>query len=412
MSGCNTSNQKWSCEYCTYDNWPATKKCTLCRAPKPLRYICEDVQAPEQNIYKLAPLLTPTRPDAGGSAAGMPMTDTSNRWSCEVCTFLNWLTADKCVQCHSWHAPPAARRPPLSVNVSISAVTTPDTSPPRRISPRLSPKSPELTKSVNNDKNKVVVSATTAVTGVPPVKAAPAVGPPSKWSCRACTYDNWPRSVHCVVCGVNRGQSYSCHDDGNVATAAAADRKSPDKPPPPADSPTQNEGATACTPAGETSGGRERRVRRMTRGPRLHDADWLWLAACRGVVDGDPAAIDAYLEMSGDPARSLTRDECTLLARPSAYEAGHTLIHLAIRFRRDDLLTLLLAAADVGGGQARKRMPAHVSPGVATDILRGISDSLRQRKADFRCLFITEIATFSLPAGENLHHFNSEVLGR
>lgn len=27
---------KWVCEYCTYENWPSSLKCTMCRGAKPL----------------------------------------------------------------------------------------------------------------------------------------------------------------------------------------------------------------------------------------------------------------------------------------------------------------------------------------------------------------------------------------
>merc|ERR1719270_948435 len=26
--------------------------------------------------------------------------------------------------------------------------------------------------------------------------------PPSKWNCSACTYENWPRTRKCVLCGI------------------------------------------------------------------------------------------------------------------------------------------------------------------------------------------------------------------
>lgn len=32
---------KWSCEYCTYKNFPSSLKCTMCRGPKP--YLNEDI---------------------------------------------------------------------------------------------------------------------------------------------------------------------------------------------------------------------------------------------------------------------------------------------------------------------------------------------------------------------------------
>lgn len=61
-----------------------------------------------------------------------------------------------------------------------------------------------------------------------------------------------------------------------------------------------------------------------------------------GVVEGDLAAVEAYKSSGGDIARQLTADEVRLLSRPSAFDVGYTLVHLAIRFQRQDMLAILL----------------------------------------------------------------------
>lgn len=132
---------------------------------------------------------------------------------------------------------------------------------------------------------------------------------------------------------------------------------------------------------------------------RLRDVDWLWLMACQGIIEGDVHAVEAYLAANGDPARQLTSDECALLGRPSAYAPGYSLIHLAIRFRREDMLSTLLAAGEMHAGKPRKRVPSYAAPDVAAAIVREISLSLRQRKGDFPCYFVMETATFALPGG-------------
>lgn len=48
-------------------------------------------------------------------------------------------------------------------------------------------------------------------------------------------------------------------------------------------------------------------------------------------MEGDARCVEAYLAMGGDPARALTPHEVALLNRASAFDAGHTLVHLAIR---------------------------------------------------------------------------------
>lgn len=64
---------------------------------------------------------------------------------------------------------------------------------------------------------------------------------------------------------------------------------------------------------------------------RRRNADWTWLNACLAVVQGDPGPVGAYLSAGGDPTRQLTVSEVSLLNRPSAFDSGHTLVHLAIR---------------------------------------------------------------------------------
>lgn len=69
----------------------------------------------------------------------------------------------------------------------------------------------------------------------------------------------------------------------------------------------------------------------------------LFLLLClKGVVEGDLAAVEAYKSSGGDIARQLTSDEVRLLNRPSAFDDGFTLVHLAIRFQRQDMLAVLL----------------------------------------------------------------------
>lgn len=61
------------------------------------------------------------------------------------------------------------------------------------------------------------------------------------------------------------------------------------------------------------------------------DVDALFLEACRGVVDGKIEAVEEYLAAGGDPTRQLTVTEVEVLARPSAFDPGFTLVHLALR---------------------------------------------------------------------------------
>lgn len=116
-----------------------------------------------------------------------------------------------------------------------------------------------------------------------------------------------------------------------------------------------------------------------------------------GVVENNYGAVESYLSCGGNPGRSLTSSEVALLNRNSAYDVGHTLIHLAIRFHREEMLPMLLAQIS-GSGPGIKRVPSYVAPDLASDIRRHFATSLRMRKLSFNCHYITEHATFSLPA--------------
>lgn len=50
-------------------------------------------------------------------------------------------------------------------------------------------------------------------------------------------------------------------------------------------------------------------------------------------MDGDADPVIEYLSVGGDPGRQLNANEVALLKRPSAFDAGYTLVHLAIRFQ-------------------------------------------------------------------------------
>lgn len=74
-----------------------------------------------------------------------------------------------------------------------------------------------------------------------------------------------------------------------------------------------------------------------------------------GVVENNFSAVEAYLSCGGNPGRSLTNTEVALLNRNSAFDVGHTLIHLAIRFHREEMLPMLLAQIS-GSGPGIKRV--------------------------------------------------------
>lgn len=62
---------KWACEYCTYENYPSSVKCTMCRGPKP--FISED-------IYKLRGENTINIDDSCETATGPLENKSKGKW--------------------------------------------------------------------------------------------------------------------------------------------------------------------------------------------------------------------------------------------------------------------------------------------------------------------------------------------
>ncbi|XP_076468727.1 ubiquitin thioesterase ZRANB1-like [Babylonia areolata] len=423
MSGSQSADQKkWSCEYCTYDNWPASKKCTLCQAPRHPQLITDSVNE-EKDIYKMAALAeTNNTICSGGESssnqaavgsnsdskvmnAGTGGNGSGNKWACIMCTFLNWPRAVRCSQCLSSrqkNAPVQSSSPVLPATTTNSSITGSrcDGDTGTGSANSNSPSLPDI-KSVNSDNKSVTTSSRSASSVMPASQIY-------KWSCKVCTYENFPRAAKCTLCGTPRGRTLSDssghHTSGpptNVSTSRSELRniskhqghlQTEAHPVESVDS-SHSQDLAGATGAG-TSFVEDCQLQILRR--RLRDKDWLWLNACQGVVDGDPHAIEAFIRAGGNPSRQLTADEVLLLSRPSAFEVGHTLVHLALRFRHEDMLAVLLAATDAAS-KCVKRLPCHASPDLAADIRRHIASSLRQRKGDFPCFYFSDFVTFALP---------------
>lgn len=60
--------------------------------------------------------------------------------------------------------------------------------------------------------------------------------------------------------------------------------------------------------------------------------------------------------------------------------------------------------------QAAKCIPAMVCPELTEQIRREIAASLHQRKGDFACYFLTDLVTFTLPAGNPKIYYEKQSL--
>ncbi|XP_045423964.1 ubiquitin thioesterase ZRANB1 isoform X1 [Eulemur rufifrons] len=379
---------KWACEYCTYENWPSAIKCTMCRAQRPSGTIItedpfksgsSDVGRdwdPSSTEGGSSPLICPdssARPRVKSSYS----VENANKWSCHMCTYLNWPRAIRCTQCLSQRR---TRSPTESPQSSGSGS--------RPVAFSVDP------CEEYNDRNKLNTRT-------------------QHWTCSICTYENWAKAKKCVVCDHPRPNNIEAIELAETEEASSiineqdrarwrgscssgnSQRRSP--PTTKRDSEVKMDfqrielaGAVGSKEELEVDFKKLKQIKN-----RMKKTDWLFLNACVGVVEGDLAAIEAYKSSGGDIARQLTADEVRLLNRPSAFDVGYTLVHLAIRFQRQDMLAILLTEVSQ---QAAKCIPAMVCPELTEQIRREIAASLHQRKGDFACYFLTDLVTFTLPA--------------
>lgn len=395
---------KWECQFCTYQNFQVSTKCTLCNKRRQDSRV-SDFENEEQDIYKMAASMGHNKESSMVSSTSTQICGTSadpvigTKWACSSCTYLNWQKSSKCTQClrPRKNVSPGSRSPKERSKKELTEAQTRDISRSGRTTPArdVTPGSPKAAKCTsNNDINKTLTKYAKI-----------------KWTCKACTYENWPKTQKCVMCGTCRGRfspeiitsppSLSPTDItpkqmGSTSPTLACGGGSPQ---------SDNQEIEVQDPStsgaiiSEDNKATEKRLKQIRK--CIREKDWLWLNACVGVVVGDHGAIESFIASGGDPSRQLTQDEVALLNRPSAFEVGYTLVHLAIRFKRDDMLAVLLTSTE-SNANGLKRLPSHVCPDVAAEIRREISSILRQRKGgkgEFPCQFFSDCVTFALPSG-------------
>ncbi|XP_014089827.3 ubiquitin thioesterase trabid [Bactrocera oleae] len=516
--------QKWTCDYCTYENFPSSLKCTMCKGAKPL--LNEDIfrLSPPQTAFggeeergatadvveasSLNACYAQSRQDVPSTTPATASPSACAKWACKMCTYLNWPRSLRCVQCCSKRGTAvdvnveqnicnageaaAASLPTTGnldtidssqgyiekrsktvdiVNETPAAVITTNSSATLSSNLKEQLKSlritndMELNTSNNAESNKneasshtdqihkkasnsyiqsvgaasnrlspfeqssnanmIVATNTTTVNTTHLNNLANSSQQQqqqhnqsstslqncyvAKWACNTCTYENWPKSLKCSMCGEPRDGNATCIaslGDNNAITTTAGSGSNKFL-----NIKDENHDMTVSTNnsfnkkhiyqlgSSETINNcdtvqerQERRTRQIRR-----QVDWQWLNACLGVVENNYSAVEAYLSCGGNPARALTATEIAILNRNSAFDVGHTLIHLAIRFHREEMLPMLLAQIS-GSGPGIKRVPSYVAPDLAADIRRHFANTLRMRKTSFNCLYVQEHATFALPA--------------
>ena len=187
---CDPPTTKWACEYCTYENWPSSLKCTMCRGSKPL--LGED-------IYRLRDESPPSSL-IEGSASGTSEHDTprlgnDGKWQCKACTYLNWQRATHCAECRTPRSSTVTgtnlheHLQPLRIGQQSDAATVTTASGPLRITTSPSADRKEVKDAENDLRGRLVE------------KAVIARQQTVKWMCSVCTYENWPKAIKCIMCG-------------------------------------------------------------------------------------------------------------------------------------------------------------------------------------------------------------------
>ncbi|CAB3360653.1 Hypothetical predicted protein [Cloeon dipterum] len=300
------------------------------------------------------------------------MSATREKWACDFCTYENYPSAVKCTMCRASRALIEQGGSEVIYELGQSAASSETCS--GKSSP-LAGGGAEATATNQAELSDQLAALQLADDTLREQQQQ------QKWICLRCTYQNWPRTLNCTMCLQRR-----------VGVPAGPGGGSPEAAGGPGAADNRLVAARRESPSHDNNADAERRRR------QARQADWPWLDACLGVVQGDSRPVEAYLANGGDPTRQLTATEVNLLNRPSAFDVGHTLVHLAIRFQKEDLLATLLSQIE-GGGMGIKRVPSYVAPDLAADIRRHVASIVRQRKgANFPCFYVAEVATFALPA--------------
>lgn len=190
MNETNLEQQKWICEYCTYANYPSALKCTMCRGPKPYTseyiYKLHGGEDKHQNVIS-----------TGLAAASLQENKSiGNKWRCELCTFLNTLRDQTCVQCGS----------------PVTANNLHDYIQPLRIS-----QNSDVAQSLSGSRN---TSPPASITNMENSRRNNAQ---AKWSCPTCTYENWPKSTKCAMCGYTPNNSTRSQASGLILPSPECD---------------------------------------------------------------------------------------------------------------------------------------------------------------------------------------------
>lgn len=129
----------------------------------------------------------------------------SSSWTCTLCTYVNQIKASRCVQC-------STRRDAASPEICSDASYVQDQLNALSIRESSDSEANALNRASSLGSNSMsgsrssLAAAGTRVSPVEP-KSYPSQ---CKWRCSFCTYENWPKTIRCSMCGSSK--------DGNNET--------------------------------------------------------------------------------------------------------------------------------------------------------------------------------------------------
>jgi hypothetical protein len=324
------------------------------------------------------------------------------KWSCNVCTYLNWPKSAKCVQCYTLKTnrndnlvdlvslnndgevmkskmnkksftnlhEQLQQNLVINANNTISNNRSPCNSP-CTVSKTLesSKQTTNVSKSGENNVNKKPVTDLIETPATTTINDSVAIEN-KKWSCLGCTYQNWPKSQRCVMCNLQR-------NNNTIIKTVTNNNKS-----------------------------KQVEYHQKLKTYQLQ-MDRLFLAACQGIVDDDMTHLNLYISANGDLTRYLTSEEVKILNRPNVFTVGLTILHLCYQFKRKEFLMQILSSNSASNSKKQltdqnlqlssstmnllnallkqvnktKFSPCQSCPALASSIIeRYFSANLRQRK--------------------------------
>ncbi|KAH7731945.1 trabid-like protein [Aphelenchoides avenae] len=358
MAECSAS-RKWPCSLCTYLNYEASLKCTVCQTPRSSLTIEDAASVSSAKIIECS--------QQSSSAAS------DDRWSCPACTYLNCLRTKKCVQCRTDRPAYCGSDPPVEDPGNGKSSPTSLT---------------VLAKELN------------------------------KWSCPGCTFMNWPNAVRCTMCSFQRPSVKAEAPPISTSTNAGSPQRVQSLS---GELETLGERLERLSSTGlqpvvrpsldsPTLGPLEMYLRRYIAGS---SNETLFFKAARAIGQRDLQMVNIvveYLINEGNLSRTLTNFEARLLNACSPYglryEKGDTLVDIAKKYDSMDVVKLMKRVAPT-----EDKLPCAITCASRNRVWAKVAQLMALRNGSFNVQFVAQAHNFSIfkfPMKEN--DCNAEIM--